>query len=131
MKRILSLIMLTISIVAFAGTPKEQAVMTFEKTKIDLGNIKAADGHVTFEYPFTNTGNAPLVIVTVTNGGCGCTKPTYPKAPIMPGEKGVISITFDPTGRKGELNREIKVRSNAKKKNQSLHFKGTVIPPNK
>ena len=128
MKRTLTIIALIFSIVSFAYAEDAKAIMTFERTKVDLGKIHAEKGPVTFEYPFTNTGNAPLVIITVTNGGCGCTTPTYPKNPIQPGEKGVITITVDPTGRQGGLNREIKVRSNAKKKTQNLTFKGSVIP---
>lgn len=120
-----ALIALTVGVIA--ASPKGASIK-FETTKVDLGQIKANGGRVTFEYPFVNDGDAPLVIVSVSNGGCGCTRPDFPKAPIKPGEKGKISITFDPTGRRGDLSREVKVRTNAKKKTVALKFKGVVIP---
>ncbi len=27
--------------------------------------------------------------------GCGCTTPDYPKAPVMPGDSGVIKVTYN------------------------------------
>lgn len=104
------------------------AKIEFETTSIDFGRVAANGGPVKMEYKFTNTGTDPLVIVTVTNGGCGCTKPTFPKAPIQPGKSGVITISFNPEGRSGAVNREVKVRTNAGKKTEKLRFKGTVIP---
>ena len=106
----------------------EKATIEFEKKVIDLGNIAADGGKVTFEYPFVNKGSSPLVILSVSNGGCGCTKPSFPKAPVKPGASGKVSITFDPSGRRGELNRTIKVRTNGKPGTVQLRFKGTVLP---
>ena len=68
------------------------------------------------------------MIITVSNGGCGCTTPSYPKAPIAPGQTGEIKIQFDPSGRRGEFNREVKVKTNASKKRTSLRFSGVIIP---
>lgn len=107
----------------------EKAKIEFEKKVIDLGNITADGGKVTFNYPFVNKGDAPLVILSVSNGGCGCTKPSFPKAPIKPGATGTISITFDPTGRRGELNRTVKVRTNGTPGTVQLRFKGSVVGP--
>lgn len=104
------------------------AVITFDNTKHDFGNIKASAGKVTATYRFTNTGTKPLVIISVTNGGCGCTTPSYPKEPIAPGKSGEITIKFDPSGRRGEFNREVKVKTNASKKRNSLYFTGIIIP---
>lgn len=109
---------------AFAAKPQ----LTFATTSHDFGNIPADGGSVSCEYEFTNTGDAPLLILSVTNGGCGCTKPSFPKQPIMPGQKGKITITFNPTGRRGELQRTVLVDSNASKKRAKLKFSGAVIP---
>lgn len=127
MKRLLSsltLIFLTLSLAFAAG----KAEMTFTSTNFDLGTIKADGGQVVATYEFTNTGSAPLAIIHVTNGGCGCTRPSYPKEPIMPGKKGVIKITFNPAGRRGELNREVTVKSNATKSKIKLTFTGIILP---
>ncbi len=127
MKRILSFIILSIittAIAIAAGKPE----IKFESTVHDFGTIKASGGTVTATYRFTNTGDAPLVIIKVTNGGCGCTTPSYPKQPIAPNATGEITIKFDPQGRRGEFNRQVKVTTNAKNKRTSLKFSGAIIP---
>lgn len=129
MKRLLFILLSFVALtLAIQAAPNNKAQITFKTTTHDFGTIKASDGPVSAEYQFTNTGSAPLVIVNVTNGGCGCTKPTYPKEPVMPGKSAVITIHFDPTGRRGEFNRQVKVKTNAKKKEDSLKFNGVIVP---
>ncbi len=117
----------TILIMAVAAVAAGGAAILFAETEHDFGNIKATGGPVTCKYTFTNTGTAPLVIVTVTNGGCGCTTPDYPKQPIAPGKTGTIAIHYNPKGFKGEVHREGSVKTNAGKR-VKLRFKGVVIP---
>ncbi len=100
----------------------------FASTNHDFGTIHEKNGRVTASYEFTNTGDEPLSIDFVTNGGCGCTEPSYPKEPIAPGKTGVIKVTFDPRGRAGEFNRTVKVRTNAGKSREKLTFSGVVVP---
>lgn len=127
MKRLLSLLII-IAATASMAFAAGKAEISFKSTNYDFGNIKASGGSVTAVYEFTNTGSAPLAIINVTNGGCGCTKPSYPVEPILPGKSGVIKITFNPAGRRGELAREVKVKSNASKSKVSLTFSGMIIP---
>lgn len=126
MKKTIALIVAAIigTIAAIAAGPQ----MKFETTSHDFGTIHADGGKVSCEYTFTNTGTEPLVIISVSNGGCGCTKPSFPKKPIEPGKTGTIKITFNPAGRKGEFNRTVKVRSNAEQKRESLRFSGVIVP---
>lgn len=114
----------TLTLIAAGDGP----AITFDRTKADFGTVKSNGGPVSFDYQFTNTGNRPLVIVSVTNGGCGCTKPTFPKAPVQPGKTGKITIHFNPDGRSGEVNREVKVRTNIGRKTYKLRFNGVVVP---
>lgn len=124
-KTLLFLVMAIFSAIpAFAEGP----VAVFSKTSHDFGKIQASKGSVTCEYIVTNKGDKPLVIVSVTNGGCGCTKPEFTKQPIQPGAKGTIKVTFNPEGRKGEFKREIKVKTNASSKREALRFSGVIIP---
>lgn len=111
------------AISAWAG-----AEIKFDTTTHDFGRIDANGGVVTAIYPFTNVGDEPLVIVSVTNGGCGCTRPTFTTHPVKPGEKGEVKITFDPKGRSGALNRKVLVQVSGQKKRVGLKFSGTVIP---
>ncbi|MDE7411263.1 MAG: DUF1573 domain-containing protein [Paramuribaculum sp.] len=126
MKKILFCLLL--SFITLSVTAASKAEITFSETTHDFGTIKANEGSVTATYTFTNTGDAPLIIINVTNGGCGCTTPSYPKEPIAPGMTGEIKIHFNPTGRRGEFNREVKVKSNASSKRQKLTFKGVIMP---
>ena len=128
MKRIFSIFalvlisVLTLNIVA----AEKGAVMTFAEKTHDFGAIKEADGPVTHVFEFTNTGSEPLVIINV-NASCGCTRPEYPKEPVMPGKKGKIKVTFNPAGRPGEFSKEVKIRTNGSKR-PVLRITGTVIP---
>lgn len=126
MKRILSLLLLLIVTVAAYAGPE----IAFDRVKHDFGTIHASRGPVKAVYPFTNTGDAPLVIVSVTNGGCGCTTPRYTLEPVAPGKKGQVIIEFDPRGRQGEFKRDVKVKTNAKGKSKKakLTFTGAIIP---
>lgn len=127
MRRILFSLFTAITLVV-AMAADNKAAITFSENSHDFGTIKASAGKVSATYTFTNTGNAPLMIVSVSNGGCGCTTPSYPKEPIAPGKSGTITIHFDPTGRQGEFNRKVKVTTNAGGKRQTLKFSGVIIP---
>ena len=128
MKRIFSIFALVlITVFTFNIVAAEKgAVMTFAEKTHDFGSIKEADGPVTHVFEFTNTGSEPLVIINV-NASCGCTRPEYPKEPVMPGKKGKIKVTFNPAGRPGEFSKEVKIRTNGSKR-PVLRITGTVIP---
>ena len=126
MKKIFTILLMAIVGLTVAANGKPQ--ITFDSPSHDFGTIKENGGKVTAVYSFTNTGDEPLTIITVTNGGCGCTKPDFPKAPIAPGAKGDIKVTFQPKGRKGEFNRSVKVKTNAGSGRKTLTFNGVIIP---
>lgn len=122
---------------AFAGFAQQTgdaeeatyAEIYFEKTEHDFGPVDYR-GNGTYEFQFSNTGSAPLTISNATST-CGCTVPSYPKAPIAPGEKGVITVKYD-TGRQGAIDKWITVTSNAKASpSVKLHIKGEVKAPAK
>lgn len=110
-----------------AALPKvEGAGMVFENETIDYGTIAHnADGNR--QFVFTNNGNKPLII-TNTQGSCGCTVPTTPKEPIAPGAKGVIGVKYA-TDRVGPFTKTVTVTSNAEgQPTKTLTIKGTVLP---
>lgn len=113
--------------IASTVVPKvEGAGMVFETETIDYGTIAHnADGNRKFE--FTNNGNKPLII-TNTQGSCGCTVPTTPKEPIAPGAKGSIGVKYA-TDRVGPFTKTVTVTSNAAgSPSKVLTIKGTVLP---
>ncbi|MBI1836824.1 MAG: DUF1573 domain-containing protein [Flavobacteriia bacterium] len=102
------------------------AKIEFSKETHDYGTIKyGADGTCTFE--FKNTGNEPLIISNA-KGSCGCTVPVWPKEPIAPGAKGVITVKYD-TKKPGAINKMVTITSNAvNEPNKIIRIKGNVLP---
>ncbi|NWJ50442.1 MAG: DUF1573 domain-containing protein [Bacteroidetes bacterium] len=99
--------------------------MTFKKTVHDFGNIYEG-GNGNCDFPFTNDGKEPLIIISVKSS-CGCTIPEYPQKPILPGQTEVIKVKYD-TQRQGPINRTVTIVSNAKNQTVMLQITGTVIP---
>ena len=120
----LLLIALTAASAAFAAAPK----ISFATKTHDFGTVREANGTVSCEFSFTNDGDAPLAIISARSS-CGCTKPTFPRKPLMPGEKGVIKVTYNPKGRPGEFSKNITVKTSDKKnKSVKLRISGVVVP---
>jgi len=103
----------------------EGAGMVFESEVIDYGTIPHnSDGNR--EFVFTNNGTKPLIIAN-TQGSCGCTVPTRPEEPIMPGKTGKIGVKYA-TDRVGAFTKTVTVTSNAEgQSTQTLTIKGTVL----
>lgn len=125
MKKILLLsAMFLVSIAFYAqGT----ASIVFSENLHDFGTIAEENGNVTYDFKFTNNGDAPLVVSRVT-ASCGCTTPDWSKEPIAPGKTGFIKVTYGAKGRPGQFAKTITVFSNAKDGNVILTIKGTVTP---
>lgn len=137
MKKILVLISFPILISNFslAQTAKENAAnpvvagstsnadIKFNKTTHDFGTIKWG-GNSDCEFIVTNTGKEPLILSNC-QGSCGCTVPTCPKEPILPGKSAIIKIHYD-SKRPGPINKQVTVQSNAKSGAQILKIVGTV-----
>ena len=77
---------------------------------VDYGTVyrDSDSGLRTFE--FKNTGDAPLIIKDVQST-CGCTVPTKPTEPIMPGKTGKIEVKYNMSP--GPIRKTITVESNA------------------
>ncbi len=125
MKKFLSLLLLAVcGLMASAAEP----AVEFPELVHDFGTIAENGGAVSHEFSFTNTGDAPLMIVNAS-ASCGCTRPDFPKKPIKAGKSDRIKVTFLPAGRPGEFNKTVTIRTNAKKtKKVTLRIKGFVTP---
>ncbi|WP_179020890.1 DUF1573 domain-containing protein [Winogradskyella forsetii] len=132
MKRTFNIaILLVLTLSFFNAAPTEfdkydskVAVIKFKTEVVDYGTIvQNSDG--TRLFTFTNTGDAPLLITNVKTT-CGCTVPTYSKAPILPGETGHLNIKYD-TKRLGAFTKTVTVMSNAEGGNKILKIKGTIV----
>lgn len=97
----------------------------FEKVVHDYGDVPY-NGNGECEFRFTNTGTEPL-LVQKPKSSCGCTIPSWPKEPILPGESDVIKVTYR-TNRAGNINKTVTVTSNAVKNSTVvLRIKGRVL----
>ena len=97
----------------------------FEKVVHDYGDVPF-NGNGECEFRFTNTGNEPLLIQK-PKSSCGCTIPSWPNEPILPGESDVIKVTYR-TNRVGAINKTVTVTSNALKNSTVvLRIKGRVL----
>lgn len=120
--------MLFVSLSTMAQEPAAAATdsIVFNQLEIDYGTIEqGSDGEV--EFKFTNKGQAPIVLSNV-RASCGCTTPSWPRNPILPGEEGIVKVKYN-TNIVGSFNKSITVTSNAKNPNVTLRVKGTVAPP--
>ena len=100
----------------------------WESTTIDYGTVKKGDeSNGVREFKFTNAGKSALIISSC-RGSCGCTVPTCPTEPILPGAKGTIKVHYD-INRVGEFTKTVTVTSNAKSPNETLKIHGIVNDP--
>jgi hypothetical protein len=111
----------------YAQTAEAFAQFKFEEETHNFGDLIEGN-NATYEFVFTNTGNQPLVI-TNCKASCGCTTPSWPKEPIMPGKHGKITVQFDTKGKSGSFLKSIWVSSNAKTTREvlELYIKGNVV----
>lgn len=99
-------------------------IFKFENEVVDYGEIaRNSDGVKILK--FTNVGKSPLIITNV-KGSCGCTVPTRPKEPIMPGDTGEIEIKYA-TNRIGAFSKTVTITSNATKPSVVIQVKGKVL----
>jgi hypothetical protein len=134
MKRILSYLFVSALLAMPLGAKQKSdttgaPAITFAETSHDFGTIKEKNGWVEHSFTYTNSGTAPLAIVTVS-ASCGCTKPEFDAKPLAPGKKGKIKVRFTPEGSKGEFSRKVIVRTNVKGRDGKavLTIKGVIIP---
>ncbi|MFL9839090.1 DUF1573 domain-containing protein [Flavobacterium sp. ST-75] len=125
MKKFLGLI--AVLLIAITANAQSGAKIEFKEDTIDYGTVskETDDGLRIFE--FTNTGDAPLIIKDVKST-CGCTVPTKPKEPIMPGKTGKIEVKYNM--HPGPIRKTITVQSNAVNHPDgvvALKIKGNVV----
>ena len=100
------------------------AQITFSEEKHSFGEIEEGP-KVNHEFMFINTGTEPLVLSNV-KASCGCTTPSWPKEPILPGEEGSIMVTYNTARRVGSFNKSITITSNSSETTKVLYISGKV-----
>jgi len=96
----------------------------FKETTIDYGEIdQGSDGLYTIS--FKNLADKAIIVNRVRSS-CGCTVPSWSKAPIEPGESGEIQVKYN-TELTGSFMKSIYVYSSAANSPVKLVIKGKVV----
>lgn len=122
----LTAVFLIFTFVAVAQNPQtaEKDSIVFDKLVHDYGTMdQGADG--TSEFVFTNKGQKPLILSSV-RASCGCTVPSWPQEPILPGKTGTIKVGYN-TSIIGGFSKIVTVVSNAANSQVILTIKGNVV----
>jgi len=113
-------------VIDITNTPE----LKFDNPNHNLGSIVQGNKDK-FNYNFTNSGKNPLIIYGV-KPSCNCTNVDYTKEPVLPKQKGYISVTFDSSDKHIGLNRiVIVIITNSYKKYYKVSFTVNVLSKNK
>ncbi len=88
----------------------EPAVLKWDTIHHDFGVLSEGE-IVEFDFGFTNKGKTPLVIAEAYSS-CGCTVPSFPVEPILPGKRSNIHVRFNSTDKEGKVFKRIVVLAN-------------------
>ena len=125
MKRVLLFLTMILMVTGVMVASEPAAHLELEGRSVDVGVIPT-DTIVERVMRIRNTGDAPLVIKRIF-AECGCTTPSSPKDPILPGEWGEIKVRFNSKGRPpGEFRKVLRIRSNADNSRELFYIRGTV-----
>ena len=126
MKKFLIMSVMLMASVCFAMAQQNQASIKFDKMIHNFGTFSEDQPTQKCVFTFTNVGTAPLIINQAV-ASCGCTIPSYTKAPIKPGEKGYIKVTYNGTGAfPGHFKKTITVRTNGVTELTRLYIEGVM-----
>lgn len=119
----------TQAVIAQTQAPASGPQFKFVEETHNFGVVKRGP-IADYDFEFTNTGNAPLIIMDVTPS-CGCTGVDWPKQPVLPGQKGKIHLGLKTAEQHGVFNKEVYIRSNAPAPNgakrYTLYIKGNAV----
>jgi hypothetical protein len=96
--------------------------LSYNFNKVIQGEI------LSYTFYFQNVGKSNLIITSV-EASCGCTTSSPPKAPVKPGEKGEITITFDSKFKNGEVISYLVVTANTYPAQTVLTVLANVVNP--
>ena len=126
MKKFLIMSVMLMASVCFAMAQQNQASIKFDKMIHNFCTFSENQPTQKCVFTFTNVGTAPLIINQAV-ASCGCTIPSYTKAPIKPGEKGEIKVTYNGTGAfPGHFKKTITVRTNGVTELTRLYIEGVM-----
>ena len=106
----------------------QTAKIEFVEQEYDFGSFQPvdADSLKSHSFRFVNTGQRPLVILNVASG-CGCTRPSYTKIPIQPGDSGIVTVNYKGYGQPfGKFRKSVTVYSNDPRSYTRIFIRGEL-----
>lgn len=109
---------------AAAATQAAPLQVKFTEETHDFGQVPEGP-FAEYDFVFKNTGKTP---VTITNARstCGCTVPTWPHEPVLPGKTGELHVRYTTANHQGPISKAITVSFADQEKPVILHIAGTV-----
>ena len=124
------LLFTTLMLIAGINMVFAQAKIQFDKSEYNFGSFPETSPVQKCTFTFTNSGDKPLVINQAI-ASCGCTVPSYPKAPIKPGQKGTIEVTYNgKTKFTGHFKKAITIYTNGVPETTRIYVEGTMTEVN-
>ncbi|MEL6535170.1 MAG: DUF1573 domain-containing protein [Bacteroidota bacterium] len=124
MKKVILFLGLAVATLTAAFAPEAAASFSWEETSVNVGQIPQSEPY-DVKFTFTNEGNAPLII-SRTQGSCGCTATGYSQEAIAPGAQGWVKATYN-AAKAGPFNKSVTVYSNVEGNPVVLTLKGEVV----
>lgn len=97
----------------------------FGERVYNFGTIEEKNGKVSHTFVFQNKGTTPVTIDNI-HSACGCISKVMDKVPVKPGEKGKVTITFDPAYKSGYFSKEIVVLSHNNQQYNRIWVEGVI-----
>lgn len=117
--------LLASTLTAWAQEPKG-AEIEFSTKVVDLGTLSREDDKQIVRLSFTNVGDVPLVVTEVRTT-CSCTTIQHDRKKVLPSERGVLTITMDPSKAPvGSFYRVLQVYSTATNGVQHITLKAEI-----
>lgn len=101
--------------------------LKFTTTEHNFWDVPHASKKIEYRFGFINDGKAPVVI-TKTLASCTCINITYDKKPVLPGEKGTVTVSYEVNKKDpGVFHKAIEIYSNSVDKRNVLIIRGNAI----
>ncbi len=118
-----SLLLITL-LAVLSGTPFA-GIVSVDKMVHDWGDVTVNDGPLECTFKIKNISNKQQTITNVTKT-CGCTKVSWSREAINPGEEGVINVTYSNDEGAFAFDKTLSVFFKGIKRPLLLHIRGDV-----
>lgn len=84
-----------VNVVKTSDELPEKEVFNFQENEFDFGVLKQSEGIVRHDFAFTYNGEQDVEILGLPTS-CGCTSAKIDRDKLSKGDKGIITVSFDP-----------------------------------